>query len=122
MRQSASATSRMSEEEIADRELGTEEPVLPPGNIFLLNSHSTNLQHSTEMLGLPTKTSVEELCQLIEGKLLDFDHKPQNVRVVLHEVKSMTVTILQLSLLDMSSVFQKASKCIQALQQQLAAR
>ena len=66
---------------------------------------TANLQHIAEMLGLPTctKASAE-----VEGKLADSDREPQNVQVVLHEVKSTTATMLQLSLMDESGVFEKA--------------
>ena len=61
-----------------------------------------NNQHIAEMLGLPMKASADGLRQLIEGKLADSDREPQNVPVVLHEVKRTTATVLQLPHLDES--------------------
>ena len=57
-------------------------------------------------VGLPTNASMEELRQLIEDKLLEADGEPRNVQVVIHEVKSTIETMLHLSLIDETGVFQ----------------
>ena len=77
--------------------------------MVLLNSQrllAANLHRIAAMLGLPTNASLEELRQLIEGKLLEVDLEPRNVQVIIHEVKSMTKARLQLSLIDKTGVFQ----------------
>ena len=49
---------------------------------------------------------MEELRQLMEGKLPEADQEPRNVQVVIHEVKSTTETRLNLSLIDETGVLQ----------------
>ena len=54
------------------------EPLMPEGVTYLLNSKclvSQQLQKLAKMLDLPTTASASPTLQLLEGKLLEMNHK-----------------------------------------------
>ena len=79
--------------------------VLPKGNWLLLNSKTVttaHLQMVAQSLGLPTGLAIEELCQLVDSKLLGMEHEPRSVQLVVQETTKIELRLL---LMDESSVF-----------------
>ena len=59
---------------------------LPRGDVYALNSrrlNATQLQGIAESLELPQGGSISTIRQLIEGKLIEMEHEPKNVQVIL---------------------------------------
>ena len=82
-----------------------QEPGLPDGQAFPLNSRRLAARHIrqlAEMLELPTNMSTEELRQVIEGKLANDGREPQNVQVIVRERPRTEVCLF---LVDYSGVF-----------------
>ncbi len=70
-----------------------------------------HLQLVAESLGLPTGMSLEELRQVIDGKLADTNRDPRNVQLVIQETAKTEMKIL---LVDESGVFQRSESVLQA--------
>ena len=77
---------------------------------FPLNSKRLTVAYLTQLaaaLQLPTKASATDLLQIIEGKLREMEHEPQNVQVVVKEADVGESAHLQLQ--DVEGVFLEAA-------------
>ncbi len=71
----------------------------PKGRWLPLNSRRLNANHLllvAQAVDLPTGLCSDELRQLIDGKLIDMEHEPMNVQVVLQERTRTEVLVLPL--------------------------
>ena len=66
-------------------------------------------------MGLPESASAEEPRQLIEGKLQDDNHEPQNVQVIISETRRSGETLQTISLMDESGMFMTTEETVQPL-------
>ena len=69
---------------LAEEESDDEEPLMPEGAAYPLNSKrlvTQQLQRLAKMLDLPTTTSASSTLQLLEGKLLEMDLESENVQM-----------------------------------------
>lgn len=90
------------------------------GKILPLNSHqltSSHLKQLAESLELPTTGSLDQLCQLIEGKLESEKHvEVSNVQVVIQESQFVE---LKLSLMSEEGVFLETTPTKQSVKSEL---
>ena len=71
-----------------DGETDKEEPPIPEGTVYPLNSKrlvTQQLQRLVGMLNLPMTASSSSTLQLLEGKLLELGHESKNVQVIVSD-------------------------------------
>jgi len=68
-----------------------QETMYPAGKTYPLNSKRTvaSQSNTASLLDLPGETSMVETHQLIEGRLMEMGHEPQNTQVVIKKDKQI---------------------------------
>ena len=93
---------------MASERADTQEPCARQST-FPLNSKHLTVAYLTQLaaaLQLPRKASVTDLLQIIEGKLREMEHEPQNVQVVVKEADVGESAHLQLLDIEAAPVHQ----------------
>ncbi len=87
-------------------------PGLHDGRWLPLNSRRVTAEYlhlMAQSLGLPTSLAAEGLRQQVEGKLMDMDHEPRNVQVVVQERTKVELLLL---LVDDTGVFVRCGPAV----------